>query len=69
MTKSELGPNETLAVLESANRMRVDFEKTSVLLALAASQRLDGNVRTAYLSAAGTIHQSYQRDRVMAALR
>lgn len=69
VTKSELSPNETLAVLESANRMRVDFEKTSVLLALAASQRLDGNARTAFLSAAGTIRQSYQRDRVMAALR
>ncbi|HXD48418.1 MAG TPA: M56 family metallopeptidase [Gemmatimonadaceae bacterium] len=69
VTKSALSHEQTLAVLESVKNKDVDYEKTRVLLAVASSQQLDGDARTAFTSAAGSVRQSYQRDRAMAALR
>ena len=69
MTKSALSHDQTLAVLESVKTKDVDYEKTRVLLAVASSQQLDGDARTAFTSAAGSVRQSYERDRAMAALR
>jgi len=69
VTKSALSHDQTLAVLESVKKMDVDYEKTRVLLAVATSQQLDSDVRAAFTSAAGSVRQSYERDRAMAALR
>jgi beta-lactamase regulating signal transducer with metallopeptidase domain len=55
-------------VLESAVRIGSDYEKAELLVLVASGYPLgDGELRSAYLRAADTVHSEYDRGRVMAA--
>ena len=62
---ASLGGDEVAAILRSVARMNVDREKGRVLLGLAATQRLDGELRNAYNMAAETIRDARVRQRAL----
>ena len=53
-----LTPEEMAAVLSSVRRMTADQQKSRVLLTLASTQRLDGDLRNAYAAAAESIRDA-----------
>jgi hypothetical protein len=63
-----LTPDELVMVAQSVAAMRVDFEKFRVLAAAAEYQRLDGDSRAAFSSAAATIRDDRQRSRALSLL-
>lgn len=68
MANATLGREEVAAVLQSVARMNVDHEKSRVLLGLARTQRLDGDLRNAYVLAAETIRDVRVRERALVGL-
>jgi hypothetical protein len=54
-------------VLEAVGRIKSDYEKSRVLLAVAASYQLDGPLRESYIKAANAIGSEYERNRALAA--
>lgn len=60
---------ETLiAVAVAARRMTSDYEKTELLLEIAANYMSDDQLRAAYLATAATVKSNYERHRVLLGL-
>jgi hypothetical protein len=57
-----------IPVLETVMRSSSDYEKSRVMLAVAARWTLVGDARKLYLRAADTIRSDYENRRVLAAL-
>jgi len=57
-----------IPVLETVTRSSSDYEKSRVMLAVAARWTLSGDARKSYLRAADTIRSDYENRRVLAAL-
>jgi beta-lactamase regulating signal transducer with metallopeptidase domain len=70
VSKSTLAADETAALLRSlaSGDASADHEKSRVMIAIAQTQPLDGDLRGAFAAAAETIHDARVRSRTLAAL-
>jgi beta-lactamase regulating signal transducer with metallopeptidase domain len=62
-------PDSTIrGILEAIGHTNSDYDKARVLIRLAETQRLDGDLRKQYLAAADNLKSGYERNRALAAL-
>jgi hypothetical protein len=68
MEHNKLSDASLIKVLAAVSRMKADYEKSRVLLAVANRYSLTGALRENYLKTADSITSEYERNRALAAV-
>jgi hypothetical protein len=64
----KLSDASLVKVLAAVSRMKADYEKSRVLLAVANHYSLTGELRDSYIKTADSINSEYERNRALAAV-